>query len=171
MSTVIEVVTPTDTTHHIESATDRAKFLRRVLREDGWTISARSSEDWQFVFRRTIRGKPGDPNVDVIVRIKDKFSLVGKWGNQKSFHDSDEVIVPKPTRLWLAYGSQQAAVKFLLEGCHFIISGSSGSTSSSKHGLAFVSLQVLKKDGYGTVEIGGGSVYVNGRMVCCGSVE
>ena len=168
MTTVIEQ-TPNDTFHHVDGAAERAKFLRRVLREDGWAMHARADGDWQITFRRTIKGKPGDPDVDVVVRLNDKISLVGKWGPQKSFHDSDEVIVPKPTRAWLHYGEVQTAAKFLLEGSHFLICGSSGSTNSSHHGLAFVSLQAMVKTDH--ITIGGESVYVNGRMVCCGAVE
>lgn len=170
MTTVIESK-PTNTQHRIETDTDRAKFLRRLLREDNWTMHARASEDWQIVFCRTIKGKPGDPDVDITVRIKDKVSCVGKWGPQRSFSDSQEVIVPKPDRVWLTYGAVHTAAKFLLDGSHFIICGSAGSSSSSEHGLAFVSLQATMKGGRDTVEIGHQSVYVHGRMVCCGSVE
>jgi len=168
MATVIEQ-TPLNTTHRVESDTDRAKFLRRVLREDGWSMHARADEDWQITFRRSTKAKTGDPDVDVVVRIKDKVSLVGKWGKQQSFSDSDEVIVPKPNRGWLHYGAVQTAAKFLLDGCHFLICGSSGSTSSSKHGLAFVALQAIVKTDH--VMVGYQSVYVHGQMVCCGSVE
>lgn len=168
MTTTIESV-PTNTTHRIETDSDRAKFLRRVLREDGWNMYARASDDWQIAFGRVIKGKPGDPDVDVTVRLKDKISVVGKWGKQRSFSDAQEVIVPKPDRAWLTYGSVQTAAKFLLDNSHFAICGSSGSTSSSEHGLAFVSL----KAGIGRdmIEIGHQSVYVHGKMVCCGSVE
>jgi len=171
MSTTIES-TPTDTQHRIDSDTDRAKFLRRVLREDGWLMNARASDDWQITFRRTIKGKTGDADVDVTVRIKDKISLVGKWGKQQSFSDSKEVIVPKPDRVWLSYGSVQTAAKFLLDGCHFLICGSSGSTIRTEHGIACVSLQAMVKGvSHDTVQIGHQSVYVHGNMVCCGSVE
>ncbi len=168
MTAVIEQ-TPSDTFHHVDGAAERAKFLRRVLREDGWAMHARADDDWQITFRRTIKGKPGDPDVDVVVRLNDKISVVGKWGSQKSFADSEEVIVPKPTRAWLHYGSVQTAAKFLLSDSHFLICGSAGSTSSSKHGLAFVSLEAMVKDDH--VMIGHQSVYVHGKMVCCGSVE
>lgn len=168
MNTVIEQ-TPLDTTHHVESDFDRAKFLRRVLREDGWSMHARADEDWQITFRRSTKAKTGDPDVDVTVRLKDKISIVGKWGPQKSFSDSHEVIVPKPSRVWLHYGAVQTAAKFLLDGCHFLICGSSGSTSSSYHGLAFVDLQAMVKND--RVAVGHQSVYVHGKMVCCGSVE
>ncbi len=134
-------------------------------------MNARALDDWQITFRRTIKGKAGDPDVDVTVRINDKISLVGKWGKQQSFSDSKEVIVPKPERVWLSYESVQTAARFLLEGSQFMICGSSGSTSSSEYGLAFVSLQVSVKGGRDTLEIGSQSVYVHGKMVCCGSVE
>lgn len=167
MITATEV--STNTTHRVDNDTDRAKFLRRVLRENGWSMHARADDDWQITFRRTIKGKPGDPDVDVAVRLNDKISIVGKWGAQKSFSDAAEVIVPKPTRAWLNYGSVQTAAKFLLDGSHFLICGSAGSTSSSHHGLAFVSLEAMVRDDH--VMLGHQSVYVNGRMVCCGSAE
>lgn len=168
MATVIEQTT-LDTVHHVDGDAERAKFLRRVLREDGWSMHARADEEWQITFRRSTKAKTGDPDVDVTVRIVDKISVVGKWGPQRSFSDSDEVIVPKPSRVWLHYGAVQTAAKFLLDGCHFTICGSSGSTSSSRHGLAFVSLHALVRTDH--VMVGYQSVYVNGNMVCCGSVE
>ena len=158
------------TTHQtISSDKDRAKLLRRVMRESGWSMSANAGDDWQVVFRRTISGKPGDPDLEVTVRLEDRVAIVGKWGDQRSFHDSEIVYVPKPTRVWLHYASAQTAAKFLLSGSKFTICGSAGSTSSSKHGLAFVSLDALV--GHDQIIIGDQSVYVHGRMVCCGSVE
>lgn len=168
MATVLESK-PRNTLHRIETEVDRAKFLRRIMREDGWNMRARASEDWQIVFERTIKGQPGDPDIEMTVHIEDKISVVGRWGKQRSFHDAEEVIVPKPDRCWLNYGSVQTVAKFLLEKRHFLICGSSGSTNSSKHGLAFVSLKCIVGNDH--IKIGHQSVYVNGRMVCCGSVE
>ena len=133
-------------------------------------MHARASDNWQITFRRTLRTL-GGADVEVTVRLDDKISLTGKWGLQRSFHDCDEVMVPKPDRAYLSYGAVQTVARFLLDGNHFLICGSAGSTCSSKHGLAFVWLQVLLKGGYDTVEIGHQSVYVHGKMVCCGSVE
>ena len=104
MKTTIET-SQRDTLHRIETDIDRAKFLRRILREDGWNMNAMASEDWQITFRRTIKGKPGDRDIEMTIRIMDSISLVGKWGKQKSFSDSKEVIVPKPNRVWLSCGS------------------------------------------------------------------
>lgn len=168
MSTV--EATHVNTYHTIESDTDRAKFLRRVLRESGWHINARERDDWQIVFTRKIKAKlAGVADVEITVRLNDKIRLTGKWGNQQLFHDSDVVCVPKPTRCWLQWGSVETAARFLLKGCTFMICGSAGSTSSSKHGLAFVSIQAIV--GKDHVMVGDQSVYVHGRMVCCGSVE
>lgn len=161
-----------NTYHTIESDADRAKFLRRVLRESGWHISASERDDWKIVFTRKIKAKlAGVADVEITVRLKDQIRLTGKWGNQQSFHDSDVVCVPKPTRCWLHYGSVQTAARLLLDGSQFLACGSSGSTSSSKHGLAFVSLKALTKGGGDQVQVGHQSVYVHGQMVCCGSVE
>lgn len=133
-------------------------------------MHATASNDWQMTFRRTVKSKLAF-DVEMVVRLEDKISIIGKYGKQQSFHDSKEVIVPKPDRAWLSYGAVRTAARFLLEGYHFMISGSSGSTSSSEYGLAFVSLQAMHPDGRDTVEVGHQSVYVHGRMVCCGSVE
>lgn len=162
-------VLATDTKHTIEGKSARDKFLRKVLREDGWSMIARESEDWQITFRRTIKGKPGDPDAKVIVTLEDKISVVGQWGNRRSFSDCEEVEVPRPTYAHLSHESQTLAT-FLLAGSHILISGSSGSTNSSKHGLAFVSLEATVNKGADTVTIGSQSVYVHGRSVCLGSV-
>jgi len=103
--------------------------------------------------------------------LEDKVNLCGKWGSVKSFEDSDEVYIPKPTMMHLNYAAVQTVAKFLLEGCHLSICGSAGSTSSSKHGIAFVSLQCSVKGCHDTVTIGSQSTYVNGKIVCCGTVE
>ena len=163
--------TPTNTKHAIDSSNDRSKFLRRLLREDNWTMRALASDDWQITFRRTIKGKPGDPDVDVTVTIKDKITLAGRYGKQRSFHDADEVYVPQPDRVHLSYGAVKTLAKFLLEDSHIVICGSSGSTASSKHGIATVRLNAMVKGCDDSVTIGRESMYVNGRSVISGSVE
>ena len=132
MSTVVETCKNTPTTQRL-SENDRSKFLRKVLREGGWCISARSMNDWAITFRKTIKGDVGEPDVDVTVVLEDKVSVYGKWGSVKSFSDSDEVYIPKPTMMHLNYAAVQTVAKFLLEGCHLSIYGSSGSTSSSNN--------------------------------------
>lgn len=164
--------TPTSTKHEIDTAAERIKFLRRVLlRDEDWTMRALASDDWQITFRRTIKGKPGDPDVDIVVTIKDKITLAGKYGKQRSFSDADEVYVPQPDRVHLSYGAVKTLAKFLLEDSHILITGSSGSTSSSKHGIAIVSLSAMVKGCNDSVTIGHDSIYVNGKIVMCGSVE
>lgn len=170
MSTVTEVAS--NTHHHIETEQDRSKFLRRVLRENGWTMYARADDDWQITFRRTIKAKPGDPNIDVVVTLDDKITLGGKYGKQRSFSDAEEVYIPQPTRVWLNYCHVLVAAKLLLDGGHFAISSSSGSSASSRHGLAFVSLNATVKGcAGGFVQVGYESVFINGKIVACGSVE
>ena len=153
------------------SGSDRSKFLRKVLREDGWTIFARSIKDWRITFSKTIKGDVGEPDVDVVVILEDTVNVRGKWGSVRSFSDADEVYIPNPTRMHLSYSDVHIVAKLLLDGCHLIITGSSGSTTSSKHGLSFVSLSSTVKGCDGTVEIGHMSTYVHGKMVCCGTVE
>lgn len=170
MSTTIETCKATPTTQRLGD-NDRSKFLRKVLREDGWKIYARSTKDWHITFAKTIEGNPGEPDVDITVILEDTISVRGKWGSVKSFIDSDEVYIPSPTRLHLSYSDVHVVAKLLLDGCRLSILGSSGSTSSSKHGLAFVSLESTVRGCDGTVDVGSQSTYVHGKMVCCGAVE
>lgn len=170
MSAVIETC-KTPTSFQGVNDKDRSKFLRKVLREDGWFLSAWKDRGWALTFRKTVKGDVGEPDVDVTVVLDDKVSICGKWGNVKSFEDSNEVYIPEPRMMHLSYGAVRTVAKFLLEGCHLSIYGSSGSTSSSKHGLSFVSLQCSVKGCNDTITIGTESTYVNGKIVCCGAVE
>ena len=169
MST-IEQVSTASTSHHA-AGNDRAKFLRKVLRESGWTISARKESDWNIRFHRTIRGKIGEPDVEVDVIMDDHVYIQGRFGNVRSFSDSEEVYIPEPTRIHLSYASVHTVAKMLLDGCSLYVLGSAGSTNSSKHGLAFLSLECRLKGIDDRITIGHPSVYVNGRVVICGTVE
>lgn len=169
MST-IESATPTSTTHHA-TGNERARFLRKVLREDGWTITAHEQKDWNITFSRTVKGKIGEPDVDVVVVMEDKISVCGRFGHVRSFHDAEEVYIPKPRFVHLSYGAVHTVAKIILDGGRLSITGSAGSTSSSKHGLAFVTLHGTVKGINDTVSIGSQTVYVNGKLVCCGSAE
>lgn len=169
MST-IEQVTPASTSRHAAGA-ERAKFLRKVLREDGWVISARKESDWNVRFHRTIRGKIGEPDIEVDVIMDDKVCVQGRFGQVRSFSDSEEVYIPEPTRIHLSYASVHTVARMLLDGCFLYVLGSAGSTSSSKHGLAFLTLECRLKGIDDRITIGHPSVYVNGRMVICGTVE
>jgi hypothetical protein len=170
MTRMIAIQESQDTTQRIDNDKARAKFLRRVMREEGWSLRADGEDGWKIVFSRTIKGEPGSPNVTVKVELDDTVSVRGYWGNQKSFEDAETVFVPKPTYLCLDRSDLHIAAKFLAEGSHLYILGSAGSSNSSKHGIAFVSLHAQFKGTGGSVTIGGITTYVNGRCVCSGEV-
>jgi hypothetical protein len=170
MATVIERKSSARQT--IETDKDREKFLRRVIREDGWMIKATADADWRVEFHRTIKGNAGDPDVLIVVQLDDKITLGGKFGTYRSFSDSYEVIIPQPRQMHLQYSDVAIAAKLMLAKAHFVISGSAGSTNSSKYGLGFVELVAILKECHGgSVGVGHQSVYVNGRMVISGSAE
>ena len=106
-------------------------------------------------------------------------AAVGRRGNTglvKCFHDSDEVVVPEARVARLSGADARTAATLLLDGWRFEVSQSAGSTSSSKHGLAFLSLHVERRgcganDNWDSLEIGVASVLVNGQFVVRGAVE
>lgn len=153
-------------------------FLRKVARspyewKNEWHFRASPETDWKIVFSRTVCGEIGDPDVYVQVETDSVVSVDGKVGKVKSFHDSDEVFVPHATIARLSGSDVRTAARLLLDGWKFCVRHSAGSTSSSKHGLAFVSLQVDRhtNGGRDDLSIGGESVFVNGSFVCRGAVE
>lgn len=161
----------------IESKEGKA-FLRKVARskhewKNEWHFRASPETDWKIVFNRTVCGEIGDPDVYVQVETDAVVSLDGKGGKVKSFHDSDEVFVPAATVARLNGSDVRTAARFLLDGWRFSIKHSAGSTSSSKHGLAFLSLHVEKhtSENWDDLEIGCASVFVNGSFVIRGAVE
>lgn len=156
-------------------------FLRKVARschdwKQEWSVRAGKDTDWKITFTRTVRGEVGDPDVYVTVETDAYITRHGHTGKVKSFDDSDEVFVPEATRVWLSGADARTAATLLLDGWRFDICHSSGSTSSSRHGLSFLSLHVERRGSKGTdnwdsLEIGSASVLVNGFFVLRGAVE
>ena len=153
-------------------------FLRRVVRQnlarrDEWTLYATQDEGWRVILYRTVAGKTGEPDQSVRVETDAGVSLTGETGLRKPFSDAAEVIVPEPRRLALHGGDVRTAAKLLLDGWHFVVTASAGSTTSSKLGLAFHRLTLERRGdtGWDIVGIGHESVYVNGDRVIAGSVD
>lgn len=164
----------------IDSKEGRA-FLRKVARSrhewrEEWHFRASPETDWKIVFSRTVKGDVGEPDVCVTVETDAVVSLYGKTGLVRSFDDSDEVRVPQATVARLSGPDARTAASLLLDDWRFEVLHSAGSTSSSKHGLAFLSLHVEKRglkadDNWDSLEIGSASVLVNGDFVVRGAVE
>ena len=169
--------TATDTRQSIELDSKPGKaFLRRVIKgnidgDEDWCLRADADSEWQIRFTRTIRGENGDPDVYVTVNTDSKVRPQRKSGPSRSFSDSDEVIIPLAKSLCLTSGTQTAvAAKMLLAGSTLDIEDSSGSTSSSKYGLAFLSLRATVPGcRWGSVTLDD-STFINGRQIIAGSI-
>jgi hypothetical protein len=156
-------------------------FLRKVLRDneragwsDGWTADARESDGWRVDFSRTIKGETGEPDASVNVRTDLVVMLSGKTGAEvASFSDSRPVCVPRPKRLFMHGSDATALVSLLIHGAdRLTIHSSSGSTSSSEHGLAFAHLGVrVHGEQYSEVQVGGTTVYKDGGRIVSGSID
>lgn len=155
------------------------KFLRRVIRENEslgwdecWSCRAHTGTDWRLEFTRTIKGEVGDPERTVTVRTDMVVRIDYKAGDKQSFSDSKPVYLIGCTGIWLR-GSELSVLCNLLRGTNprVWVVGSAGSTSSSQHGLSFYDLHVGNKELGGDVCVGHGTVAVNGRRVCSGTVE
>jgi len=156
-------------------------FLRKVARSchewrQEWSLRAGADTDWKITFCRMVCGEVGEPDAHVTVETDARIHRHGHTGRVKSFDDSNEVIVPEATRVLLSGANARTAATLLLDGWRFEVSHSAGSTSSSKHGLAFLSLHVERRgskstDNWDSLEIGSASVLVNGVFVVRGAVE
>jgi hypothetical protein len=156
-----------------ESA-DCAKFLRKVAKTDSdWRVRANDSTDWCLVFVRTIAGKLGEPDEEVEVSTDIQVAIPpdSAFGERASFHDSRPVIVRRPRGIFLHGSDTQLLAKLLIAGARLSVSASSGSTSSSEHGLSFYSLEAGFPDvPYASVTIGGQVIAKDGRQLVCGAV-
>jgi len=174
------VNTTTHQTISINSQECRA-FLKKVANKrqdwaEEWSLYANASDGWKVTFWRSVKGAIGEPDAYVTVETDSIVWQDGKTGRVKPFDDSEEVIVPAATRVWLRGGDVRTAAKLLLDGWHFRVQHSGGSTSSSRHGLSFLSLKAERRgvkvnDNWDTVEVGGSTTLVNGTIVCRGAVE
>ena len=149
-------------------------FLRKVARTrhewpQEWHLRASPETDWRITFIRPILGAVGEPDQRVEVCTDSVVRLDGESG-------TTPVIVPAAQYCCLSGSYVRTAAKLLLDGWRFEISHSSGSTSSSEYGLAFLSLHAERRgtgvnDNWDTVEIGSASVAVNGTFVIRGAVQ
>lgn len=142
-------------------------FLRKVAKTGGWRIIA-SDPSWGISFLKEIEGELGEPNVSVKVNTQTIIAQPKRVGIVKSFYDSEEVIVPAPKFINLR--DAQTFAKLYLAGFkHWSIESHAGSTSSSRHGLSFASLEGT--DGNCRVTLGGETVFKDGQTICSGVVE
>lgn len=150
------------------------KLLRRIVKDrgEGWTLRA-SSPDWVIELSREIKGKIGEPDREVRIQTDARILCPGdsQFGDRQSFGDSSPVRIPKPSRCRLFDSSVSTACHLILSGGRLEITPSSGSTLSSRNGLAFVSLSVAFPDvSYSRAEIGR-TVFVNGNCVISGPLS
>lgn len=169
--------TTTHQTVSLDSKEGKA-FLRKVRRArlpwpEEWCLHASPETDWKVVFSRTVKGDVGEPDSYVSVATDSLVVVYGESGTVKSFSDSEPVVVPAATVARLSGADVRTAAKLLLDGWRFVVTQSAGSTSSSRHGLAFLSLHVENRtgDNWDSLEIGSASVLVNGCFVIRGAVE
>lgn len=170
------IATATDTITRLDLSTPEGKrFLRRVATRPGedWHFRAEASDGWRVNFWR--RAKPeaaGDSEVNITVDTDETILVQGRTGLVKSFSDSSEVIVPSARRAH-AWGVDCRTIAALLaEGWKLEVYHNSGSTSSSHHGLAFLSLQMYRrtKTGEQAVTIGD-STFKDGQQIISGPVS
>jgi len=155
------------------------KFLRKIIRDNSncryredWSVRASLETEWRLEFRRTINGEIGDPEKVITVMTDEKVSVNYQSGDKKSFEDSQAVTI-LPCRYISLSGSDVKTLCFMMlqDGFRISAEASSGSTSSSKHGISVYTLRVKTQQLCGTVEIGHHSMAVNGNRVISGSVE
>lgn len=149
-------------------------FLRKVAKSDHkwqeeWHLRASPESDWHVEFIRRIEGDIGEPDECVTVRTDETILFYGETGKVTPFYDAREVIVPQCSVVHVNGGDAKTVAEFLADGWRLSVCHSSGSTSSSKHGLAFISLGLER--GRSRVEVGGESVLVNGVFVLRGACE
>lgn len=150
------------------------KLLRRIVKDRGdkWTARA-SAPEWTLEFNRTVAGKLGEPDCNVRIGTDCRVYCPGssQFGEKQSFHDSKPVLIPQPSRLFLHDFRTAVVAHLLLNGARLSISPSSGSTSSSFHGLSFVTLEAeFSQVSYASVEIGA-TAYVDGRRIITGPLD
>lgn len=163
----------------IDSKAGRA-FLRKVARSTGlpwseeWSLHASEDTDWHVVFQRRITGDVGEPDQYVEVSTDSVVTFSGRTGTFRTFSDSEEVTVPHCTRVSLSGQDCRTAAKFLADGgWRLCVTHSGGSTSSSKHGLGFIHLDLERRnsDSWDILSIGSHSVFVKGVHVVRGAAE
>jgi len=125
----------------------------------GWTITARERDGWRLTFNR---------DGTEVFETDYVIPLTGEYGDAvKPFEDANAVTVPKARRIWCYHSQSRAVATLLLDGWRLKILHSAGSTHSSKHGIANVSLVAEHPNGgYVTIE---DALYMHGdKLYGCG---
>jgi hypothetical protein len=169
----------------LQSARDEqsvAKLLRKVARDNqsltysnSWRASASPKTEWKLRFNRTIKGKLGEPDEDIEVQtdIAVRQPSERSIGTEcKSFYDSQPVIVHRPSSIHFGDSETATLAKLLSQGAEVHLHASSGSTSSSYHGLAFYHVELtLPGFPYSGVTIGSQTVTKDGKQIVAGAVN
>ena len=158
---------------------DSVKFLRKVARDNAgfgveWTLYAGESSEWRISFYRKVKGTLGEPDEEITVETDFKVSMPPdrEFGEKRAFSDSEPVMVVRPISVHLSLGSVAIAAKLLADGGRLSVEASSGSTSSSRHGISIYTLAATMPGiPYARVDVGGATLAVNGRCVCSGAVS
>jgi hypothetical protein len=171
------MTTVTNQTVSINSKEGKS-LLRKIVRHplaafrDGeWHLRANDATEWHVEFWRRVPGEIGEPDRTVTVSTDAVVCLEGRTGSVKPFDDAAVVTVPQCRYVHLWGSDCATAARLLLDGWRLVACHSSGSTSSSLHGLAFIRLQAEKRDTHhwATVGIGTETVFVNGTRVIVGA--
>jgi hypothetical protein len=183
MTTTFERVTERSHTYTPLSSESKEwnRFLKRVIRDNeasldwqcNWDLYASLETDWFLEFRRTIKGQIGDPDKLIVVRSDLQVRIDYCPGMSQSFSDSDPVMLAECKSIHISSYDMIVACTLLQNaGPRVWVTGSAGSTSSSKLGLSFYDVQIGWSALRGRyVNLGHQSVAVNGRSVCSGSVS
>lgn len=124
------------------------KLLRRISKRpqygpkyEDWSCRASADDGWRLKFVRKIEAKkPGDADAYVTIETDYTVGQVGETGRVRPFDDAEYVQVPAARRIFLWRGEARSVARLLLDGWDIKIQHSSGSTGSSRHGIATVSL-------------------------------
>ena len=167
--------TATDTLQTVSIDTPAGRrLLRRIAGRsgEGWRFFADDSTGWRVVFSREIDGAPGDPRVTVTVETDAVISVDNRETGDavRPFHDAEPVAIPASRYVVGGGTTCRTVARFLADGWRLSVDHSAGSTSSSRHGLAFAKLEAYTDAGTISATIDQ-TTYVNGAQVCSGAVQ
>ena len=167
------MATDTFQTVSIDTSAGR-RLLRRIAGRsgEGWRFRADDSTGWRVVFSREIDGDPGDPRVTVTVETDAAVSVDNSRTGPavRPFDDSEPVAIPAARYVSAGGTTCRTVARFLADGWNLAVHHSRGSTSSSRHGLAFSMLEAYTDAGTISATIDQ-TTYVNGAQVCSGAVQ
>lgn len=168
------MATATNTFDTVETETPAGRrFLRRVSKRvnEDWHFMADAADGWRVKFyRRVPADTVGDCGATVTVETDAVVIQDGRTGQVAPFHDADTVTIPKATRVHCFGPSCRTAAGLMADGWRLAVEHSGGSTSSSRHGLAFVRLEAYRAGSTESVTIGQ-TVYRNGERLICGPAD